>query len=135
MKMSIISFTKFLLFLLLVLNPPSAFIPRGHCVAAARPLKQKDYKYINLKLKPKKGDGKKRGYVEACLPKGLIHSSAPSRYINSLPLGISPCYSSKVENSPRPWSWPVNMHVRTERIHKACRGQYTYKCTYSCTYY
>ncbi|KAL5069476.1 hypothetical protein RYX36_020363 [Vicia faba] len=99
--MSIVVFSKLMLLLLLLLNPPSNYGP--FCVDASRPLEQNaNPKYINLK--PEKGNGGGRVFqgrnVEDCLPKGFRRSSAPSRYINYQPLGSS-CSSSKtVVNGP-----------------------------------
>ncbi|RDY00523.1 hypothetical protein CR513_16288, partial [Mucuna pruriens] len=84
--MSTIFLSKFMLLLILLLNP-HANNTRGCstlvCVAGARPLEHDDVpKYINLK--PEKGNGKRGfrgGSVEACLPKGFRRSSAPSRLI------------------------------------------------------
>ncbi|WVY95637.1 hypothetical protein V8G54_027788 [Vigna mungo] len=82
--MSTIFLSKFLLLLVLLLNPR---------VLGARPLSEHNGpKYINLKAE--KGNGKrvfKGGSVEACLPKGFRRSSAPSRYINYQPLGTTSC--------------------------------------------
>ncbi|CAJ1976732.1 unnamed protein product [Sphenostylis stenocarpa] len=102
--MSTIFLSKFLLLLILLLNP-HASNTRGCstfvCVAGARPLEHNGPRYINLKAE--KGN-EKRGFkaesVEACLPKGFRRSSAPSRYINYQPLG-STCSSGKVVNGPR----------------------------------
>ncbi|KAG4908117.1 hypothetical protein AAZX31_20G169100 [Glycine max] len=105
---NIIFLSKFLLLLILLLNPHEANNTRGCstfvCVAGARPLEHNVPKYINLK--PHGKSNGKRGFaqgggVEACLPKGFRRSSAPSRYINYQPLG-STCSSSKVvNNGPR----------------------------------
>ncbi|BAT94495.1 hypothetical protein LR48_Vigan02g186100 [Vigna angularis] len=103
--MSTIFLSKFLLLLVLLLNPHGSS-RRGCCtvvlVGGARPLLEHDGpKYINLKAE--KGNGKrvfKGGSVEACLPKGFRRSSAPSRYINYQPLG-STCSSEKLVNGPR----------------------------------
>ncbi|KAK7279619.1 hypothetical protein RJT34_24674 [Clitoria ternatea] len=99
--MSTIFVTKFLLLLVLLLNP-CANNTRGTlvCVDAARPLEHNVPKYINLKPDENNGTIGKRGFqggnVEACLPKGLRLSSAPSRYINYLPLGSACSNSAKV---------------------------------------
>ncbi|QCE07919.1 hypothetical protein DEO72_LG9g2941 [Vigna unguiculata] len=103
--MSSIFVSKFLLLLLLLLNPHGC--SRRGCstlvlVNGARALSEHNGpKYINLKAQ--KGNGKggfRGGSVEACLPKGFRRSSAPSRYINYQPLG-STCSSGKLVNGPR----------------------------------
>ena len=108
MSTNIIFLSKFLLLLILLLNPHEANNTRGCstfvCVAGARPLEHNVPKYINLK--PHGKSNGKRGFaqgggVEACLPKGFRRSSAPSRYINYQPLG-STCSSSKVVNNNGP---------------------------------
>ncbi|KAG4983942.1 hypothetical protein AAZX31_10G197000 [Glycine max] len=112
MSTNIIFLSKFLLLLILLLNPDhDANNTRGCstfvCVAGARPLLEYNVpKYINLKPHDEKGNGIKKGFVqgggvEACLPKGFRRSSAPSRYINYQPLG-STCSSSKVVNNNGP---------------------------------
>ncbi|TKY51621.1 hypothetical protein E2542_SST23139 [Spatholobus suberectus] len=117
--MSTILLSKFLLLLLLLLNPHanntkgcSTFV----CVAAARPLEHVNVpKFINLK--PEKGNGKRGfhgGSVEACLPKGFRRSSAPSRYINYQPLGTT-CSSGKDVTGADPGTTKLIIRMLRER--------------------
>ncbi|KAL4358615.1 hypothetical protein AHAS_Ahas09G0304400 [Arachis hypogaea] len=58
-----------------------------------------------MKLKPiteeekkKKGHDEFTNTIEACLPKGVKRTSAPSRYINYQPLGSSSCSNNNNNN-------------------------------------
>ncbi|GJU81437.1 hypothetical protein Tco_1283802 [Tanacetum coccineum] len=79
-----------MLILIYLLSPPSIkcggnAICSG--VAAMRPLEEKGGEHVTYKPKPSvttQGQG-----VDGCLPKGLRHSSGPSRYINNQPLSLT----------------------------------------------
>ncbi|KAE7997007.1 hypothetical protein FH972_001682 [Carpinus fangiana] len=82
--------------IIFLLNPPLFLMTRTTSVsrvaAATRPLESNPPNYVPLKPKiPSHGEFGKRGAVNACLPKGIRHSSAPSRYINYRPLGSTMC--------------------------------------------
>ncbi|KAK9064085.1 hypothetical protein SSX86_017957 [Deinandra increscens subsp. villosa] len=84
-------FTMFLvaMFLLLLLSPPARITSGSNTmfygVAATRPLEEKGEEYVMYKPKTS-GTNKGQG-INGCLPKGLRHSSGPSRYINYQTLG------------------------------------------------
>ncbi|KAK3422281.1 hypothetical protein EUGRSUZ_G02861 [Eucalyptus grandis] len=90
----------FFLFLFL-LSCPTLFVTTS--MATMRPLKPAPPGYTSFDPKRSStsvsGDGSQG--VESCLPKGLRHTSAPSRYINYQPLGSSSaCSPSNDIKSP-----------------------------------
>ncbi|KAI6676544.1 hypothetical protein NL676_037340 [Syzygium grande] len=96
-----------LLFFLFLLSYPTLFVTTS--MATMRPLKPLPPGYASFDPKRSStnggsfssgGGGQGRG-IESCLPKGLRHTSAPSRYINYQPLGSSSaCSPSSDANNP-----------------------------------
>ncbi|KAJ4979062.1 hypothetical protein NE237_009842 [Protea cynaroides] len=89
----------FLFLILLVLSPPDDDIIKTSSLKVAlatRLLAPKSQNYMNLQPKP---DHKKHvfhgGEIKNCMPKGIRHSSAPSRYVNNHILGSTLCDSDK----------------------------------------
>ncbi|KAL4575230.1 hypothetical protein LXL04_022072 [Taraxacum kok-saghyz] len=96
-----------MLHLLLLLSPSTTIHGGGNAiscggsgVAAMRPLmEEKGGEYVTYK--PKTGESNQGQGVEGCLPKGIRHSSGPSRYINYQTLGM-PSSCSTNEPEPKP---------------------------------
>ncbi|KAK4750240.1 hypothetical protein SAY87_027689 [Trapa incisa] len=72
-------------------SSPTTNLNASITVSAARPVKGPEFARETTTLEPssRATDGSRS--VEGCLPKGLPHNSAPSRYVNYLPLGSSLC--------------------------------------------
>lgn len=110
--MSTTFFVILMIIILFLLNPPLLLMTRTTSVsrvaAARRLLGSNSPNYASLKPKISSHGGfDKRGVVNACLPKGIRHSSAPSRYINYHPLGSTMC-SPANHVASRPWL--INMN-------------------------
>ncbi|KAI8030669.1 hypothetical protein LOK49_LG01G00488 [Camellia lanceoleosa] len=96
-----------MLHLLLLLTPP-VFVTNplntmSRVAVATRPLESKSHQDYVQAFKPNRGDGQRgfgSGEVESCLPKGLRHSSAPSRYTNYHTFGSTVCSTGKHNTSP-----------------------------------
>lgn len=98
-------FTLFIVAMLLLFpffTPPATIRDGGNTifygVAAMRPLKENGGEYVTYK--PKTSETTQGQGVDGCLPKGLRHSSGPSRYINYQSLsstGPKPCSTSTPE--------------------------------------
>ena len=93
-----------MLHLLLLLSPSTTIYGGGNAifygggVTAMRLLmEEKGGEYVTYK--PKTGETNQGQGVEGCLPKGIRHSSGPSRYINYQTLGLP---SSCSTNAPEP---------------------------------
>lgn len=89
-----------ILIILFLLNPPLLLMSRV-AAATSRPLGSNPPNYVSLKPTRSHG-GFAKQVVDACLPKGFRHSSAPSRYINYQPLGSTIC--SPAKHVAKPWS-------------------------------
>ncbi|KAI3517223.1 hypothetical protein L1887_16436 [Cichorium endivia] len=97
------SFMVAMLHLLLLLSPPPTICGGGTAifcggVAAMRPLEEKGGEYVAYK--PKTGMANQGQGVDGCLPKGIRHSSGPSRYINYQPLGLPRACSTTAPAEP-----------------------------------
>lgn len=94
--------------LLHILSPPPATIRVRGGVAATRPLEEKggDEGYVMYKPPAKASNYEEgHGHVDACLPKGLRHTSGPSRYINhqTLITASAPiCSTTTTDAPPKP---------------------------------
>ncbi|GMN24979.1 hypothetical protein TIFTF001_000766 [Ficus carica] len=55
-----------------------------------------------VSLRPRLNPGKNHFFrgreIKGCLPKGFRHASAPSRFVNYLPLGSAGCSSSRAHS-------------------------------------
>ncbi|KAK9282901.1 hypothetical protein L1049_011126 [Liquidambar formosana] len=96
MSNSLLFMALFSLFLLL--TPPALTTGPSsisRVAAATRPLESRhEENYVNLNPRSNHGQhGFRSGDVKSCLPKGLRHSSAPSRYGNYNTLGSTVCSS------------------------------------------
>nr|DAD28533.1 TPA_asm: hypothetical protein HUJ06_030001 [Nelumbo nucifera] len=89
-----------LLFFLVFLSPPELTLEMAgrtssRVAAAMRPLTSKSKDYTALEPKPshERRNVFRGREVKGCLPKGIRHSSAPSRYVNYHTFDATTCSS------------------------------------------
>lgn len=122
-----------LVFFFFLVSSPATSPNAVTAVAAARPVKNPEFaqEHTAMELKPSSGTGdfNQSRSVENCLPKGLPHNSAPSRYINYQPLGSSLCSPGR-NDTRQPWYiYQVESISGTSFICNASRHIHLYFCT------